>query len=274
MPDFSTLLRTFAPAAALAALPATAGDTFLQDVESFDTDRAHATGGMLRDDQASARSSVITVPASGLPEASDLDAYAVTGDDTVYFSTDVTVETDGLLIGPGDVVRVDPGGTLSLEISAAAVGLPAGADTDAVTLTDDPAMPLALSFDTTVELPAAAGTILVEDEDLAKTDGAVFELFFDGSADGVDPAADLDGAYLDAEGGELRVSFDVAGELDGVAYDDEDVMALDLTANTWRLARDGSTALPPGADLDAYSARVTSTLIFADGFESGDTSAW
>lgn len=257
------------------ALPALAGDVFLQDSESFDIDRAQGVDGVLRDDQVIRRISVITVPAAGLPEASDLDAYAVAGDDTVYFSTDLTLDLGGLLIEPGDVARVDPGGTVSLEIDADGLGV--SADVDAVTLTADPAMSLALSFDTTVELPAVGGTILVDDEDLAKTDGALFELFFDGSDDGVDPSADLDGAYLDAAGGELRVSFDVSGELDGIAFDDEDVLALDLTANTWRLARDGSAALPSlpaGADLDAYDAQITSALIFADGFESGDTSAW
>ena len=260
---------------AILALPTFAGDTFLRETESFDVDRPRGTEA-LRDDQLITGATVVTVPPSGLPEAADLDAYAVMDDETVFFSTDLTVDLGGLVIGPGDVVRVDPAGIANVEISAAGLGLGA-VDADAVTLTGDPSMPLALSFDTTVELPAVGGTLLVEDEDLARTDGVVFELLFDGSAAGVDPGADLDGAHLDLEAGELRLSLDISGEIDGVAFDDEDVLAVDLGADTWRLARDGSAAAPglaAGADLDAYSARVTSALIFADGFESGDTSSW
>ncbi|MEM9593383.1 MAG: hypothetical protein AAGD06_03940 [Acidobacteriota bacterium] len=255
-------------------LPCGAAGVVIEESDSFDTAQS-ILSGLLLDDQIRYRNQAVSVPASALPNGADLVAYDSTTTDT-FFSVDTTVDLGGLSAGPGDVVRIDPGGVVSLEIDGAALGLAAGAGIDALTSTGDPSLPLAVSFDTTVELPAVGATTLVaDDEDLVKTNGTLFEAFFDGSAAGLDPAVDLDGAHLDTAEGELRLSLDISGQVGGVTFNDEDLLGWNLSSGAWRLVRNGSaTSTPdPGADLDAYSLRVLPAL-FADGFESGDTTEW
>ena len=121
MHDSKACFRAFGAAVAITAitaLPALAGDTFLQDTESFDVDRPHTTG-VLRDDQLITRNLVLTVPPSGLPEAADLDAYAVMDDGTVFFSTDLSDWSADL----NDNIPADGGGTTSRTFDLAAFGI-------------------------------------------------------------------------------------------------------------------------------------------------------
>jgi uncharacterized protein (TIGR03382 family) len=126
--------------------------------------------------------------------------------------------------------------------------VPDGVTTDAVgvSTTGD----LVLSFDASVDL----GGLTVDDEDLVVFDGVGFALFFDGSAEGVPAALDVDGAHV-LPGGTLGLSFDGSGSLGGVAFDDEDVLEYDAGGPTWTLAYDGSQehASWAAADLDAVA---------------------
>ena len=126
---------------------------------------------------------------------------------------------------------------------------PAGTGVDAGTVDGSD---LLVSFDVTVPL---SGTLFA-DEDLARWDGAGFSLAFDGSAAGVDPALDLDGAHR-LTNGHLLLSFDGFGAVGGLSFADEDVLERDPVGGTWELASDASLAYPgwPPADAQAVAAR-------------------
>jgi hypothetical protein len=185
-----------------------------------------------------------------IPHQADLDAYhrLINGAQLLSFDTTVTLP-GGLIARPADVVRYD-GVAYTLAFDAAARGIPRGVNVDAVAVR---AGALLLSFDVSVDL----GGFRVEDEDLVAFDGSGFSLFFDGSAAGIDPRLDLDGAELFECNDHLLLSFDGSGAVGGVAFDDEDVLEYDR-ASTWQMAYDGSAHDPnwTAADLDAVSATV------------------
>jgi len=101
------------------------------------------------------------------------------------------------------------------------------------------------------------GSVRADDEDFVLLDQGAFSMFFDGSAAGIDPALDLDGADLLECNDHLLLSFDGSGTIGGVTFDDEDVVEYDR-ASTWQMAYDGSARDPDwsAADLDAISATV------------------
>ncbi len=179
-----------------------------------------------------------------LPDASDITAFGLnaSGDRLIAFET-TTQLAGGVVARPGDVVRFD-GAVYSLEFDASAAGLPAGVATDATSLAPGG---LLLSFDITVDL---GGGLVAADEDLVRWDGAAFSIVFDGSAQGIDSALDVDAAQ-DLGGGAFLMSFDTTGQIAGVIFDDEDVLRFDGT--NWSLEFDASQANSAwaAADLDA-----------------------
>lgn len=179
-----------------------------------------------------------------LPDSSDVIALGldVNGDRLIAFDTTTSL-TGGVVARPGDVVRYD-GASYSIEFDASAAGIPIGVMTDATSLT---AGGLLLSFDTTVDL---GGGLVVDDEDLVTWNGSTFSLLFDGSAEGLDTALDIDAAQS-LGGGAFAMSFDTTGEIAGLVFDDEDVVKFDGT--NWTLVFDASAADSnwAAADLDA-----------------------
>jgi hypothetical protein len=166
----------------------------------------------------------------------------------VLFATDVSVPLPGGLVArPSDVVRTN-GVSYVLEFAGAASGLPDGAAVDAVART--PSGALLLSFDVAVDL----GGVRADDEDLVSFDGAAYALVFDGSAEGVDPGLDLDGAAYAGEG-RYALSFDGPGSLGGVSFADEDVITLKPGVAGAQLFFDASAehAGWTDADLDAVA---------------------
>lgn len=131
---------------------------------------------------------------------------------------------------------------------------------DAVSLI---ATDVVLSFDTTVAL---AGGVVAADEDLVSLDGVSYSLLFDGSALGIDPALDLDGASVGASG-ELLVSFDSGGTVGGVTFDDDTVLRRS-SGGAWSIAFDVGSAHAGfgGADVVAVPESGVTLSVLAGGW--------
>jgi hypothetical protein len=192
-----------------------------------------------------------------LPDAAEVTAYAglLDGDHLLAFET--TVELPGPVFARrGDVVRYDGVG-YSIEFDASTQGVPEGAVVDAVAESAG----LLLSFDTTVDL----GGIVAADEDLVHWNGSSFSLVFDGSAAGIDGTLDVDAAQH-LGGPNWALSFDTSGNVGGVDFGDEDVLA--YNGSTWTVIYDGSAqdADWAAADLDAVTLPEPSfPLLMASG---------
>lgn len=175
----------------------------------------------------------VTVLSIGaIPAETALDAYAVRphGEQLLSFDTTVVLP-GGATAKPGDVWRYDGAG-YAVEFDAAARGVPDAANLDSVALYGSS---LLLSFDVALDL----GGVHCEPEDLVLFDGAAFSLFFDGSAAGLAPGLNLDGADYLACNGHLLLSFDGSGSIGGVSFDDEDALEFDRAA-TWQMSYDGT----------------------------------
>lgn len=184
-----------------------------------------------------------------LPGPSDLTGYHLEAAGGQLFVLDTAATlSGGVTAEPRDVVRRSSSGVYSIALDGSAIGIPAGSHIDALTVAVGSG-DIVFSLDTTATL----GAINAADEDLVRWNGASFSLLFDGSAAGVAEAADLDAADLAGSSGDLLVSFDVSGNIDGVSFDDEDVLAYDPAAHAWTLyanlsARDTAWR---ASDLDA-----------------------
>jgi hypothetical protein len=181
-----------------------------------------------------------------LPAASEVIALGLdsNGDRFIAFDTTTSL-AGGVVARPGDVIRYD-GASYSTEFDASAAGIPAGVMTDATSLAPGG---LLLSFDTTIDL---GGGLVVDDEDLVRWNGSAFSLGFDGSAQGLASALDIDAAQ-DLGRGALLMSFDTSGTISGIHFDDEDVLRFDASSASWTLEFDASAADSDwaAADLDA-----------------------
>ncbi len=245
--------------AALVAVPAAArGGVVVEGVESS----ADITAAAFDDEHVAAddlSGNIVRVDIGAIPFETDLDAYELdpsTGEH--LFSTDTTVGLPGgVTARPGDVVRFD-GTTFTIAFDAGV--LPPGANVDAVASIGDDG-DLLISTDTTFD----AGGFTAAPADLVRWDGTAFSSFFEGVGYGLAPGLDLDGASYVEVGGRrvLYASFDGSGVLGGVAFDDRDVLALDLDSGVWTLAYTGAGGA--GVDLDAVSVRALDGAADEDG---------
>ncbi|MEM7479665.1 MAG: hypothetical protein AAF481_00705 [Acidobacteriota bacterium] len=183
----------------------------------------------------------------GLPEAAAIDALHRLDDGRFLFSLEGWADLGGLPVGPADIVSWD-GTSYGIAFDAAAAGLPAGLDVDALSFDADD---IFLSFQTHADLPGGP----YADDDLVRWDGASFSLAFDGAAAGVPRSLDLDAAHR-LENGNWLLSFDSDGTVGGVGLADEDVVEHDPVAGSWELLYDGSTFFPAweATDLVALTA--------------------
>ena len=199
--------------------------------------------------------SATTVP--DLPDGVGLAAiHADANGDWLYVPA-TTVELPGpVYASRRDVVR-DASGSITIELEGSTAGIPPGVAIDALALTS--AGELLLSFDTAVALPG----LTVGDEDVARWNGGLWTLFFDGSAEGVPEDLDLDGVHFVPALDALRMSFDRSGSIAGLSFDDEDVLGFDRSASSWSLELDGSArdAALAAADLVAVPEAGTSLLL-------------
>jgi hypothetical protein len=188
-----------------------------------------------------------------LPEAAAVDALHTTGEVGALFSLATHADLGGLPVAPADVVRWDGAGH-EIVFDASDVGVPPGANVDALSRRDDE---LLLSFDVDLEL----GGIGYRPVDLVAWDGVAFSLAFDGLAAGLGPGLDVDAAHLEATD-LLLLSFDTAGSVGGVDFADEDVLRHDRFDGSWEMFYDGSAEHPEwlAADLDAVSVHQATLL--------------
>jgi hypothetical protein len=193
-----------------------------------------------------------------LPDAADVDAVhgLVNGD--VLFSLESSIVLGGTLYRPYDVIRFD-GSTWSKELDGRAAGIPDGVNVDAIAMSGET---LLLSLDVDAQL----GATTVNDSDVLAFDGNDFSIFLDASITGIEAASDIDALHVDDQG-RVLVSLDGTGELGGIHYRDEDLLAWE--SPDWSMEFDGSAddvAWQP-ADLDAWSIVFFNDNIFSDGFE-------
>jgi parallel beta-helix repeat protein len=228
-------LTTAALALVLPGAPALAATPFDAVVSSSDT-TVDLSGGVANDEElAEDDLSLVVAPLgpAGLPSSADLSAYHRDGSEEL-FTLDTTLELPGgLVVGPRDVVRWD-GVAYTLELDGGAEGVPRGARIDAIS--EVPNGDLILSFDVTADL---GGGLVAADEDLVAFGPGGFSSFFDGTAEGVPEALDVDAVHSITPGGNLAFSFDTSGEIGAVAFDDEDVLEL-TAAGTWEMVFDAS----------------------------------
>ncbi len=207
--------------------------------------------------------SVSLIDLGPLPANAEVTAFHLLDNGDSLFAFDTTVSLmGGIVAGPDDIVRFD-GVDYSLELDGSAMGVPAGARIDALSMHSNG--DILMSFDITVALSA----LLVGDEDLVRFDGVDFSLFLDGSAVGISLSLDLDALHFMPDNGNLLLSFDSSGVIAGTNFDDEDLLELNSAAVTWNMAYDGSASHSQwlAADLGAIYAILRPELIFADGFE-------
>ena len=189
-----------------------------------------------------------------LPRAVELTSFFRDGAN-VLFTIDTTASIEGETVESRDVARWD-GTTLSIELDGSAIGIPNGIEIDALTATA-PGGNLLLSVNTST----AVGSLDVDDEDLFRVFPSPL-MIFDGSSEGIDRALDLNGAAVDSAGLGL-LTFDGSGEVDGVDFDDEDVLSWDPVTGDFVLYFDGSiqSSAFSAADLTAVPEPTFGLLI-------------
>ncbi|HEX5068557.1 MAG TPA: PEP-CTERM sorting domain-containing protein [Myxococcota bacterium] len=222
------------------------------------------SGAPVRDREAAiddGMGSILIENFGGLPDGADVDALDQEVGRPLRFSLDVTAQLPGGVVAtPDDVVRMDAG-VYTLDFDGAAYGVRAGTNLDALARLPDGS--LLLSFDVAVEL----GGVRADDEDLLRFAGGVFTLYFDASSNGVAPELDLDAAAYAGEG-RIAVSFDGAGTLGGVHFQDEDVITLQPGEGGVKLFFDGSAAHAGWADADLDAVAIPEPGVLA-GLASG-----
>lgn len=238
--------------------PTTAGTDLMFPAWSPDIDLGHS-GLLVRDEDAAIDAGSLTLAVLGaLPTAVDVDALHGLPNGDLLFSTDISVVLGGTFYRPCDIIRFD-GASWSKELDCLAAGVPAGVNVDAVAKSGDD---LLISLD----IDAVLGAQAYDDADVIAFNGVAFSMFLDASSTGIEQAADVDALHLDAMG-RVLVSFDTTGELDGITFADEDVMAWD--SPNWSMVFDGSADDPAwqAADMDAWSYAFLGDLIFLNGYE-------
>jgi len=222
------------------SLPFVSGGTFVSSdasLQRIDVDAMVSTGSI-----------VIGFGNSGgvfdLPWA--VDAYDAASE---AFSIDIAAEVDisggpTLFIRPGEIYNRS--GTRLFDPVAA--GLPANVNVDALSV-DPISGDLLLSFANWV--PGE----FITPADIMRWNGSTLTIYFDGFR--VPRNLNLDAAQV-LENGNILMSFDTSGSIDGIGFNDEDVLEYDPVADDFELA-----FLPAvldqswiAADSDALSATV------------------
>jgi hypothetical protein len=204
--------------------------------------------GVFATDDLQGSVTVLALP--NLPAGARIAAAhrSVNGDLMLAFDSTLTLPGGGGIAEPRDLVQfTNATQSYTIQLVGADLNLPTNAAIDAVSVT--PSGTILISLDISVDA--------FDDDDVIAVNGTNLSVFLDPAAVGIDPALDLDGIDYDGSGDSiLYLSFDGSGTVDGVAFDDEDVLLYDITTQTWSLAYDGSAAAahwPDAADLAAIN---------------------
>ena len=204
--------------------------------------------GVLATDDLQGSVTVLALPS--LPAGARIAAAhrSVNGDVLLAFDSTLTLPGGGGIAEPRDLVAfTNSTQSYAIQLAGADLNLPTNAAIDAVSVT--PSGTILISLDISVDA--------FDDDDIIAVNGTNLSVFLDPAAVGIDPALDLDGIDYDGSVDSiLYLSFDGSGTVDGVAFDDEDVLLYDITTQTWSLAYDGSAAAahwPDAADLTAIN---------------------
>ncbi|MEO7793783.1 MAG: hypothetical protein ABIV06_03345 [Thermoanaerobaculia bacterium] len=165
---------------------------------------------------------------------------------SVDVSNDITWTSGASTIDDEGARRV----TLPSAASALDLGvLAAAADVTAYQLLDDGSKLFAL--DTFVDF---GGGVQAGPEDIVRWNGAIYSLYFDGSASGIPAGATIDAVARQRQAGvtSTLLSFDVPVALPGgLTADDEDIVA--WNGATWSMFWDGSAnGVPTPLDVDGF----------------------
>jgi hypothetical protein len=208
-----------------------------------------------------------------LPEAVDVDALSVTTGGAMIVSTDVGFLLHGQRVADEDLLLLEDG-VLSVLFDGSAHGLPEAADIDAVHVVAlDP-----LEFYYSVSTPTDIGGVVYQDDDIIRWAAGAHSLAVSG-ADlfGSQRARlDVDGLCVDPDDGDLLLSTDVGFRDIGAVTEalDDDVLHYHLATGTLSLFAELSSHGLESARVDIDALGDAGPHVFADGFESGDTSRW
>lgn len=169
---------------------------------------------------------------------------------STLFALDTTAVLGGTTYRAGDVIGWD-GAAYSLAWDANAAGLPSNARVDGLAFGPDAS--LYLSFDIDVDL----GGTIVQDHDVLRvlSGGGLFVEFSDSFDDWGIRALDVDAVTL-LPGERIGLSFDQPGIVEGLVFDDADVVSFDVNDETWAMVFDASAAnaaYAGAADIEAVT---------------------
>lgn len=194
----------------------------------------------------------------------------------VEFSPDTSVAFGQVAVGPGEVAEDDLGALLT-PVSLG-VSLPPGVNVDAFSRAQDGSV----LFST--DVAAQLGTLVAGPADVVRVTNGIPTLAFDANGKGLPPGVRLD-AVTELLDGSLVVSFDVAVEIDGRAFADEDLARIESSTGFVTLWFSGSSAgVATGLDLDAADTLENdvqlavsfdgSGLVLGAGFDDEDVLAF
>lgn len=178
------------------------------------------------------------------PSPAEITAYHRISTGEFLVVLDTTVTAGSATFRSGEVLHAVADSVFSA-FDPVTAGLPRGTRIDAVTQNNGN---LVISFDTDVNWNGS----FFADEDLVEFDGSTPSMALDGSSNGIVSSADIDAAHRTGDN-RWAVSFDAPGELGGIRYRDQDVVAVDPGTGSWSLAYDASAGVSGWGDagLDA-----------------------
>lgn len=192
----------------------------------------------------------ITLALSGLPANVAAYHYDPVGDvHWLVFDTTVALP-GGITATPRDVVAWN-GSAYNLLLDGAAAGIPAGVAIDALATWSG--ADFLLSIDTT----ATVGGFTAGPADVVRYSGGVWTMQLDVGGTGVPAGVNLDGLEYLPDIGHILASFDIAGTVGGVNFNDEDILEF-MGFSVWEMAYQAASfnAAWGPANLGGFSAQA------------------
>lgn len=181
----------------------------------------------------------------GIDAGVNLTAFGFGGPD-ILFAVDVPTTIDEQRYTPRQIIGFD-GSHCSVYFDGAAGWIPEGATFDAVAELPDGRLVFSL------DVPVMIGSLPVQPNDLISIDlsSDTIGMYFDGQAEGLPQAADIDGVWV-RENGDLLFSLDIPVQLGAMTFSANDVIQWDGAAFSLFLSGE-ATGLPRNVDIDALA---------------------